>query len=328
MKRTLFWTLLGGLAAAGFLTWRGRLTSDPTTDFTDLSFSRRSPGTPSGEMSYYEAGEGQLLVLLHGIGGGASAWYWSKVAPVLARRFRVVAPDWVGWGRSEHPRRSLLGGEYVDQLRTLLAHLGEPVHVVAQGLAAGWVAELARERPELFGRLILWTPSGGLDFGEDSFAPFYRRTFTPIARSRTLGPVFYRLIFHRGSFIRSWLRGQGFYNPAAVSREVVEGSLDSARRPGAAYSALPFLSGDLRYDLAPLLRDLPVPAVMVWGEHERQVGLPTGRRLAAQNPGIELIVLDRARGTPEQESPARSAALLEQLLQSRPPVRQDGITGR
>lgn len=230
----------------------------------------------------------------------------------------MVVPDWVGWGVSKHPRCRLLGEAYVAQLRALLTHLGEPAHVVAQGLAAGWVAEVAREPPQLFGRLIPWTPSGGLDFGEDAFAPFYRNTFTPVARSNTVGPVFYRLIFYSGSFIRSWRREQGFYNPAAVSRAVVEGSLYSARQRGAAYSALPFLSGELRSDLAPLLRDLPVPAVVVWGEEERQVGLDVGRRLAAVNPNIELHVIGRARGTPEQGSPAQSVALLEQVLSGTP----------
>jgi pimeloyl-ACP methyl ester carboxylesterase len=64
-------------------------------------------------MAFYEAGEGRPLVFLHGIGGGASAWLWSKVAPPFVSRHRVVVPDWVGWGSSEHPSRPLEFEDYV-----------------------------------------------------------------------------------------------------------------------------------------------------------------------------------------------------------------------
>jgi pimeloyl-ACP methyl ester carboxylesterase len=306
---------LGAVAGAGAVAaLRHGDIGDPTADFTAHGFVRNTIPTPAGAMVYYEAGQGPPLVFLHGIGGGASAWIWSKVAPAFTTDYRVIVPDWVGWGLSEHPRRWLLLEDYVAELDALLRHVDEPALVVAQSLAAGFVADLACIKPELFARLVLLCPSGGNDFGRDSAGPIFSRTLVPLARKQPLNLQFYRLLFHRPSFIRWWLTTQGFYDPASVSREIVNGFLYSARQPNAAYSALPFLTGDLRFDFAAKLRDLNVPAAMIWGAQERQVGREVGERLAALNPAVPIHFIDRARATPELEHPAQTIALIERLL--------------
>ncbi len=51
---------------------------------------------------YLEAGAGETVVLLHsGEFGGASEISWEFTLPALARHFRVVAPDWMGFGRTD-----------------------------------------------------------------------------------------------------------------------------------------------------------------------------------------------------------------------------------
>ncbi len=117
--------------------------AEPNAVYAAHGFVRRSVATPVGEMVYHESGEGKPLVFLHGIGGGASSWVWSKVAPAFVGRYRVIVPDFVGWGDSEHPRRLLLFEDYVAGLRALLREaVGEPAVVVAQSLAAGFAAKL------------------------------------------------------------------------------------------------------------------------------------------------------------------------------------------
>ena len=304
------------LSAAGEVgVFRGEGAVNPADVYEAHGFARRRVATPVGEMVYHEAGEGRPLVFLHGIGGGASSWIWSKVAPAFVGQHRVIVPDWVGWGQSHHPRRLLIFDDYVAELRALMREVvGEPAVVVAQSLAAGFAAELARTDPDLFAGLVMLAPSGGKDFGRDAFGPLARFTLTPLARSRPLNLLLYRLVFHSRSFIRSWLVSQGFYDSGAVSREVVDGFLWSARRPGAAYSALPFVTGDLRYDFAPYMQDLAIPAAMIWGSEERQVGTENGERLAALNPGVPLTYVRRARATPELELPAQTIAAVEASL--------------
>lgn len=306
---------LGALAGLGAVaTLRERDIGDPTSDFTAHGFVRRTIATPAGAMVYYDAGQGQPLIFLHGIGGGASSWIWSKIAPAFTASYRVIVPDWVGWGLSEHPQRWLLPEDYVAELDALLRHVDTPALVVAQSLAAGFVADLACIKAELFVRLVLMAPTGGKDFGRELSDSVTGQAFKSLARKEPFNQQFYQALFHRRSFVRSWLVRQGFYDEAAVSDEIVNGFLYSTRQPNAAYSALPFLTGDLLFDFAVKLRDLNIPAAMIWGAQEREVGRKTAERLAAVNPNVPLYFIDRARATPELEHPAQTIALIQRLL--------------
>lgn len=308
---------LGALAAAGVVAaLRSDDAGDPPADYTAHGFSRRMVSTPAGAMVYYEAGQGRPLVFLHGIGGGASSWIWSKVAPAFANDYHVIVPDWVGWGLSEHPARLLMIEDYVAGLDTLLKHVGTPALIVAQSLAAGFAAQLSLIKPELFVRMVLLAPTGGRDFGEEVTGGLIGGALKAVARTEPLNHRLYTLVFHRRRFIRSWLTSQGFYDPAGVSNDIVNGFLYSARQPNAAYSALPFLSGDLRFDFASDLSCLNVPAAMIWGAQERQVGRATAERLAAINPKVPLVFIEQARATPELELPAQTIAAIERLLRT------------
>ena len=286
---------------------------DPSTDFTRHGFIRRTLPTGAGVLTYYEAGQGTPLVFLHGIGGGASAWVWSKVAPAFQHRYRVIVPDLVGWGNSEHPARPLVFEDYVHELEALLIHLGAPATVVTQGQAFGFAAELARTQGFRFLRLLMFTPTGGRDFGIDSFPPAFR-VFEPWLRARPLSHWLYRLVFHRAAFIRDYFTRQGFLDPHAVSRATVQATLYSARQPNAAYAALPFLTGELRFDAIPYLRDLKVPASMVWNEDEPLYGPGWTDRLAGVNPLVPLTLFPAAKSTPQLEWPGQTIALIDQLL--------------
>jgi pimeloyl-ACP methyl ester carboxylesterase len=71
-----------------------------------------APGEPLGPyeevtlhghtVGFQAAGEGPLLVLLHGITSTSEAW--REVMPTLAERYTVIAPDMIGHGRSAKPR--------------------------------------------------------------------------------------------------------------------------------------------------------------------------------------------------------------------------------
>ena len=244
--------VLGTIVAVGALVALGRRgVADPTGDFTGHGFARRRIPTPAGEMAYYEAGRGRPLVFLHGIGGGASAWTWSKVAPAFTANYRVIVPDWVGWGESEHPRRLLMFEDYVAQLEALLGHLGRPATVVTQSLATGFAAELARKKPELFDRMVMSTPSGGLDFGEDAFGPVAPRMLTPLARIWPVNMLLYRLVLALVPLAVDWAENVGFL--IAIERYPQESGLAISLAVffhQARLALLPIVLGGLLFTLA------------------------------------------------------------------------------
>jgi len=112
---------------------------------------------PDVRLHYVEAGEGPLVVLLHGF---PEFWYgWRHQIPALARAgFRVVAPDLRGYGRSECPRGVASYGleRLVDDVSALVRHLGNsPAVLVGHdwgGLVAWWAAML---RPQCVSRLVI-----------------------------------------------------------------------------------------------------------------------------------------------------------------------------
>ncbi len=60
---------------------------------------------------YLEAGSGRPVVLLHaGEFGGAAEFSWEATIPALATRYRVIAPDWLGFGHTDKVHDFLSGG--------------------------------------------------------------------------------------------------------------------------------------------------------------------------------------------------------------------------
>ncbi|MGG5887038.1 alpha/beta fold hydrolase [Falsiroseomonas sp. HC035] len=115
--------------------------------FRARGFEERDMATPLGRMRCRVAGEGPPMLFIHGIGGGASGQAFARLAPTFTSSHRVIVPDLVGWGLSEHPARMILFDDYVAMIVALLdAFPGDSV-VVAQSLAAGFCMAAAEQRP-------------------------------------------------------------------------------------------------------------------------------------------------------------------------------------
>jgi pimeloyl-ACP methyl ester carboxylesterase len=111
-------------------------------------------------VTYRTAGEGPVLLLIHGMAGSATTW--KQVMPRLAERFTVVAPDLLGHGSSDKPAGDYSLGAFASGLRDLLVALGhERATVVGQSLGGGVAMQLAYQYPERCERLVL-VSAGGL----------------------------------------------------------------------------------------------------------------------------------------------------------------------
>lgn len=304
-------------AAGAFVTfWPSHAFASPSSDpinLTRYGFEKSMLDTPVGEIAVFEAGEGEPLLLLHGVGAGASSYLWSRIAPALAERYRVIAPDFVGWGESYRPERPVLFDDYVEQIRTIGDWIGEPVKVVAQSLSSGFMIAAMRDGGIDVERLVLDSPSGGLDFGVDASNPEATAYFASI-EGTPQGEEVYERIFHQRPAVEDWYRRVGFQNPEAVPSDLVEAGLYNARQPNASFSALPFLSGALRYDVAPLLREVSVPTLMVWGEGEVQIPVSVWQRIEEVNPEISATRIENARSVFAIEQPEQTLAVMLPFL--------------
>jgi pimeloyl-ACP methyl ester carboxylesterase len=111
-------------------------------------------------VGFQAAGEGPLLLLLHGITSTSDAW--REVLPRLAERYTVVAPDLLGHGRSAKPRGDYSLGAYAAGVRDLLGVLGfERGTIVGHSLGGGIAMQFSYLFPQHVERMALIC-SGGL----------------------------------------------------------------------------------------------------------------------------------------------------------------------
>src|SRR5919198_5217771 len=111
-------------------------------------------------VSYRVAGEGPVILLIHGIAG--SSGQWEPAMALLAGDHTLIAPDLLGHGRSAKPRGDYSLGAYAAGLRDLMVALDHPRStVVGHSLGGGVALQFAYQFPERTERLAL-VSSGGL----------------------------------------------------------------------------------------------------------------------------------------------------------------------
>ncbi len=283
-------------------------------------FCQQSVMTSLGRLVYYlpesmlAAESPASVVFLHGFGGGSSAYEWSKVYPAFALSHRVLAPDLIGWGRSDHPARNYQVEDYVTNIIEFLERTcTAPVPVVASSLTAAFTIKAAIARPDLFQCLILTIPSGLADFGRD-----YRQNnfFASLVSVPFLDRLIYSVGIATREGIRNFLEQRQFARPERIFPELVEAYLESAQQPNAEYAALSFVRGDLCFDLALELPKLTVPTAIIWGAKAQFTTPETGQRLADLNPQAVRVfqVLEDVGLTPQLEEPAIAIALIQRYL--------------
>lgn len=106
--------------------------------------------------SGHDPGGGTVL-LIHGSGPGVSAWAnWRLTIPPLAERYRVIAPDIVGFGYSDHPLDGYTPRFWLDHVVGVLDSLEiARAHVIGNSFGGSLALGLAIHHPERVDRLVL-----------------------------------------------------------------------------------------------------------------------------------------------------------------------------
>lgn len=294
--------------------------------FEPPGFEQHFATTSLGQIVYYTATSSpwyedtisprnsETLVFLHGFGGGSSAYEWSKVYPAFAAEYRIIAPDLIGWGNSDHPMRNYQIEDYLQTIKEFLQQVCDSkVTIIASSLTAAFTIRVAIANPELCKSLILMTPAGLSDFGEDYSRSFFAQLVST--------PVIDRLLYSAGiatrSGIRNFLVQRQFAQPNRITDEIVEAYLESAKQPNAEYAALSFVRGDLCFDLSAYIKQLTTPSAIVWGKKSQFTGREIGQRLAQMNPQAIRVFqeIEDVGLTPQLELPAVTTGLIRKFLQ-------------
>jgi pimeloyl-ACP methyl ester carboxylesterase len=282
------------------------------------SFEQQHAEIHGHRVAYRLAGSGPALVLIHGITARSDTW--RLVAPQLAKRFTVLAPDMLGHGESAKPRGDYSLGAYASGVRDLMILLGiDRATFVGHSLGGGVAMQLAYQFPERLERLVL-VSSGGL--GRE-VSPLLRAAALPgadlvlpfLASSRllTAGEKL------AGAFSRVGLR------PATDVAEVARGHA-SLQDPEARAAFLHTLRsviepGGQRVDARDrLYLASEVPTLIVWGRRDRVIPCDHGRGAAALVPDSRFEVFEGAGHHPQLDEPERFVELLEDFVDGTEPA--------
>jgi epoxide hydrolase 4 len=279
-------------------------------------------------LHYVEAGEGPLVVLLHGF---PQFWYmWRFQIPALVEAgFRVVAPDMRGYNLSEKPRgvRSyrveLLAR---DVARLILACGEESAAVVGHdwGAAVAWVTAMVH--PGRVKRLGILN------------VPHPERFARGLLRLAQLLRSWYMFFFQvprlpekvlaAGDFasLRYTLRNEPV-RPGAFTDEDIELYAEALARPGALTAALNyyralFCRNPLK--ARALLRRIEAPVIVVWGERDRYLGEELAEPDPSWVPNLRVERLPDASHFVAEDRPDEVNFLLLEFLRTPDGRRADG----
>jgi 2-hydroxymuconate-semialdehyde hydrolase len=229
--------------------------------------------------NYHDVGDGPPVLLIHGSGPGVTAWAnWRLTMPALAKQFRVIAPDIVGFGETARPQAFRYAMDaWVSHVLGLLDALGiGRAHVVGNSFGGALALSLAIRAPERVGKLVLMG-SAGVPFpiteGLDAVWGY-----TPsIATMRALLDVF-------------------AFDRALVSDELAKLRYEASIRPGyqEAFSAM-FPAPRQRWVDAlaspeAAIRVLPNETLIVHGREDHVIPLASSLRLFELIPRAQLHV--------------------------------------
>lgn len=263
-----------------------------------------------GRVGFYRMGVGSPLLLVHHPMLGGNAGEWRHVFPDLAMRHTVYAIDLLGFGISDRPNISYSGAMYAELLHDFLEDvIGAPADAIGSGLGATYLVHVAVRRPERLGRLVLVNPVSAVSAppaGLDTAARV-------MLRAPVLGTsLYYALATH--DTIEQDLRERRYFDPTAVTPEMVDAVYQSAHQPGAGYPMAAAWTGKLDLPLRPAFSALEQPTLMVWGRHAADTPVREAADLQYRQPHARLVVMDRCAMLPHDERAGEFLSVVRDFL--------------
>lgn len=253
--------------------------------------------------NYHDEGTGAPVILIHGSGPGVTAWAnWRGAIPELSKRFRVIAPDILGFGFTERPDGVQYGMDaWTKHLVDFLDALGlDRVSIVGNSFGGALALSIATRHPERVDKLVLMGSVGvpfeitdGLD-AVWGFEPSFENM-------RSLLDVF-------------------AYDRSLVNDELARLRLAAATRPGVqeAFSAMfpaPRQQGvDAMTVDQDLVGKLENETLIVHGRDDQVIPMSNSVRLASLIDKSQLHVFGRCGHWVQIEESARFNALVGGFL--------------
>jgi len=221
--------------------------------------------------AYLTSGQGFPVILLHGGGAGAVTWYPSIGG--ISKKFRVIAPDIVGYGESDKPNADYDRPYFTSWLKDFLIAMDiKKAHIV--GLSQGGAIALgfAIENPDLVEKLVL-VNSGALG-AQPTFKPFlamlWMNVFPSIISNRFTSRYLLSNTEHRDL-------NHIYYSVEVLKKLGGKNAFSQGR--GAAVSVIS----------EELLRQIKNSTLIIWGEDDNFFSIEHGVSASQVIPNAKLL---------------------------------------
>jgi pimeloyl-ACP methyl ester carboxylesterase len=246
---------------------------------------------------YWDVGSGPVLVLVHGLGSTKDG-DWGQVVAPLSKKYRVLAMDQIGFGRSDKPLIDYKIQTYVDFLNEFLHVLKvEKASFMGESLG-GWIS--AMYAVEISGGAHL-VPVDKLVLVDA--AGLHQEKPIPNLNPSTLADM------------RKLLEVV-FYDTSWVTDETLQKSFADklAKHDGYTVHAILSNPGLASERLDDRLAQIRVPTLVIWGKQDALLPITSGERYAAGISGAKLVSFDQCGHVPPIEKTAEFLPVVEAFL--------------
>jgi pimeloyl-ACP methyl ester carboxylesterase len=243
------------------------------------------------KVAYVDAGSGEPLFLLHGC--PFSAAEWAAVLPMLARHYRVIAPDWLGLGDTEVS----LEDDYrlprdVELLTGLMKHLKiDRARFVAHD-HGGAVALLMMDRhADKIERLVLTNIEAYDQWPSQPELKYLKSIVNPIT-----SPIVFTAL--KSDWVRHRIFRIAVHDERSLNRDILEEWVTPHTASGERWQRLRRFfrwqldkeHNSVTLNAVPSMRRFDKATLLVWGMQDTNFGPGLANRLANDIPGVAGIV--------------------------------------
>lgn len=234
------------------------------------------------KLHYHEAGQGPVLLCIHGGAPGAFGWgNFGRNLPTLSRYYRTLIVDLPGYGKSAKPviagdRTAAYARMFIEMLDALSI---ERAHVMGMATGGAVAMQMAIQWPGRIDKLVVINSPGGLSlFSGNKPRPVSHDYYGGDGPSREkMRAILSRLV----------------YDPAVLTEDIVNERYEASIEPSFMEQAPEGKGGEPGRNIARLwdkLDSILAPTLIVWGRENPSLGTDQALFFLSRIRNAQLIV--------------------------------------
>lgn len=247
---------------------------------------------------YLESGNSdKTIILLHGL--GASAERWLQVIPYLAKQYRVIAPDIVGFGLSDKPTLDYTIKFFSNFLDGFINHVSvsRPVSMMGSSLGGRISIDYAIQNAHNVEKMILVSPAGINEEPTAALNSYIQAVIHPTPEDAR----------------KAFLMMAG--NNRKVEQDVISDFVNRMLLPNSKLSFMSSLLGLKKSILTQeTLGKISSPTLIIWGKDDKVIPIENAIVFSKSIKNSKYVAMEKCGHTPFVDEPELFSKLVLQFL--------------